>query len=58
LLDVAADAAIQEEADAAVTDALERGLVTSRELAWRADELGDRAALRIERALRSIGADA
>jgi predicted transcriptional regulator of viral defense system len=56
LLDEAADAATQEEVDLAVLDAVERGLVTERELLWRADELGDRAALRIERAFNDIKA--
>jgi hypothetical protein len=55
LLDVAADAATQGEVDAAVADALGRGLVSHRGLVWRADELGDRAALRIERALSAAG---
>jgi len=55
LLDVAADGTTQELADYAVDEALDRGLVTAHDLRWRADELGDRAALRIERALNSAG---
>ena len=50
LLDVAASEN-QESVDDAVAEALERGLVTAAALVRRADELGDRAALRIERAL-------
>jgi hypothetical protein len=55
LLDVAADAATQGEVDAAVADALGRGLVSHRDLVWRADEFGDRAALWIERTLSVAG---
>ncbi|MEU2200770.1 type IV toxin-antitoxin system AbiEi family antitoxin domain-containing protein [Isoptericola sp. NPDC019482] len=50
LLDIAASEN-QESVDDAVAEALERGLVTARALGRRADEFGDRAALRIERAL-------
>ena len=51
LLDVAAGPLSQEHVDTAIRDALERGLVSARRLRDRADEAGDRAALRIERAL-------
>jgi predicted transcriptional regulator of viral defense system len=51
LLDVAAGQAGQEAVTDAVTEALDRGLVTPRILRARADDAGDRAALRIERAL-------
>lgn len=50
LLDVAASER-QEVVDEAVAEALDRGLVTQRALRSRSDALGDRAALRIERAL-------
>ena len=51
LLDVAADDTTQEQVAVAVSDALTRGLVSSRRLRRRSDEFGDRAALRLERAL-------
>ena len=51
LLDVAATDLSQEHVDRAVLDALERGAATPRRLRARADAAGDRAALRIERAL-------
>ncbi len=51
LLDVAASDISQEIVDGAVAEALERGLVTPRRLRSLADAAGDRAALRIERAL-------
>lgn len=55
LLDVAADRDIdQESVDDAVREALERHAVTPYALRARSDELGDRAALRIERALGSV----
>lgn len=50
VLDVAATQS-QESVDEAVHGALERGLVTRRALRERGDDHGDRAALRIERAL-------
>jgi predicted transcriptional regulator of viral defense system len=57
LLDVAASrAATQEAIDDAVAEALERGLVTASMLRGRADEAGDRAALRLERALGAVSA--
>ncbi len=55
LLDVAAARDVgQESVDDAVTEALDRGLVTPGGLRSRADDLGDRAALRIERALGAV----
>ncbi|WHT18763.1 type IV toxin-antitoxin system AbiEi family antitoxin domain-containing protein [Crossiella sp. CA-258035] len=51
LLDTAAGTLSQEQLDTAVSDALDRGLVTPRQLRTRADRHGERAALRIERAL-------
>lgn len=51
LLDIAASDISQEIVDGAVTEARERGLVTARRLRSLADSAGDRAALRIERAL-------
>lgn len=50
LLDIAATER-QEAVDDAVAEALERGLVSRRALLSRADEFGDRAALRMERAV-------
>lgn len=51
LLDLAGSNTSQEQLDAAVAGALESGLTTPRRIRARADEAGDRAALRIERAL-------
>lgn len=52
LLDVAASRGVgQESVDDAVGEALVRGLVSPAGLRARADDFGDRAALRIERAL-------
>ena len=51
LLDLAGSDTAQEQLDAAVASALESGLTTPRRVRARADEAGDRAALRIERAL-------
>jgi hypothetical protein len=51
LLDAAAGDLSQEQLDVAVADGLQRGLVRPRRLRERSDEFGDRAALRIERAL-------
>lgn len=51
LLDVAAGELSQEHVDNAVAGALDRGLITVRRLRGRADQAGDRAALRIERAV-------
>lgn len=51
LLDLARGDTTQEQVTAAVGAALEQGLTTVRRIRTRADEAGDRAALRIERAL-------
>ncbi|TCO58643.1 type IV toxin-antitoxin system AbiEi family antitoxin domain-containing protein [Actinocrispum wychmicini] len=51
LLDVAAGDISQDQLNAAVSDALTRGAASPRLLRERSDEPGDRAALRIERAL-------
>jgi len=51
LLDVANSNLDQDQLTTAVSDALKRGSVTRRQLLARADEFGDHAALRIERAL-------
>lgn len=51
LLDLACAGTTQEQLEAAVSAALDQGLTTARRLRIRADEAGDRAALRIERAL-------
>jgi predicted transcriptional regulator of viral defense system len=53
LLDVAAADITQEQFDVAVSDALDRGLISPRRLRERSDEFGDRAALRAERALKA-----
>ncbi|MEH0108692.1 hypothetical protein V6N00_03045 [Tersicoccus sp. MR15.9] len=50
LLDVAATER-QEMVDDVVTEAIARGVVSRRALRLRADDFGDRAALRVERAL-------
>jgi predicted transcriptional regulator of viral defense system len=55
LLDVASGDLSQEQVDAAVTEALERGLVSAGRLRSRIDAFGDRAALRIERAVGAAG---
>jgi len=54
LLDVAAAGISQEQFDAAISEALERRLVSLPRLRARFDEFGDRAALRAERALRAV----
>lgn len=51
LLDAADGGISQEQVDSAVSDAVRRRLVSPRRLRSRSDELGARAALRIERAL-------
>ena len=51
LLDLARDDTTQEQVTAAVGTALEQGLTTVQRIRTRSDEAGDRAALRIERAL-------
>lgn len=55
LLDLAADRGTEQEAvDDAVLEALERAAVTPYGLRARSDDLGDRAALRVERALGAV----
>jgi predicted transcriptional regulator of viral defense system len=54
LFDVAAGETTQEQLDVAVSDALSRGLISPRRLRHRSDEFGDRAALRIERAIAAV----
>jgi predicted transcriptional regulator of viral defense system len=56
ILDVAAGEVSQEHVDSAVREAVDRGLVTSRRLRSAADIAGDRAALRVERALTAMDA--
>lgn len=56
LVDVASSSLDLDQIATAVRDALERGLVTPRRLRARADEAGDRQALRVERALAMIEA--
>lgn len=51
LLDVAFGDIGQEQLDVAVADALGRGLISARWLRARSDDHGERAALRIERAV-------
>jgi predicted transcriptional regulator of viral defense system len=51
LLDVAGGDTSQEQLDVALSEALAEGLVSPRRLRHRSDEFGDRAALRLERAL-------
>lgn len=51
LFDVAACDTSQEQVSAAIGDALDSGLVRRRDLLQRADGVGERAALRVERAL-------
>lgn len=53
LLDVAAGDISQDNLDSAVAEAVDQGATTPRRLRHRADEFGDRAALRIERALEA-----
>lgn len=57
ILDIAATDLGQEQVDKAVMDAVRRGLATPRRLRSRADNHGDRAALRIERALTALSVD-
>lgn len=54
LVDVANGDASPEVVNAAVADALERGLTTRRRLLRRAADAPDRAALRLERALAAL----
>ena len=51
LLDVAAGDTSQEQLEIALSDALAQGLAAARRLRLRSDEFGDRAAVRLERAL-------
>lgn len=53
--DAAAAELPQEFVDDAVASGLERGLFTRRRLLRQAETLGDRAALRLERALAGVG---
>jgi hypothetical protein len=55
LLDVAGGALDQDQLTGAVHEALARGLLTRRMILRRVDSFGDRAALRIERALAAGG---
>ncbi len=52
LLDVAAENLDLDQLATAISDAFEAGVVTRRQLLARADEFGDHAALRLERALQ------
>ena len=54
LVDVASGSLDLDHVATAVREALERGLVTTRRLRDRADQAGDRSALRMERALAMI----
>jgi len=56
ILDVAAGEVSQEHVDSAVRESVDRGLVTARGLRSSADAAGDRAALRVERALAAMAA--
>jgi predicted transcriptional regulator of viral defense system len=56
LIDVASGSLDLDQVVTAVVEALRRGLVTPKRLRARADAAGDRAALRIERALAAIEA--
>jgi predicted transcriptional regulator of viral defense system len=56
LLDAAESDVTQEQLDAAVSEAVQRGLASPLRLRTRSDEFGDRAALRIERALNAAAA--
>ncbi|MBP2476297.1 putative transcriptional regulator of viral defense system [Crossiella equi] len=55
LLDTAAGQTSQEQLDTAVTEALTRGLISPRRIRERSDTHGNRAALRVERALGAAG---
>jgi predicted transcriptional regulator of viral defense system len=57
LIDVASGSLDLDHVVTAVVEAQRRGLVTAKRLRARADAAGDRAALRIERALTAIAAD-
>jgi predicted transcriptional regulator of viral defense system len=56
LIDVASSSHDLDQVVTAVKEALDRGLVTPRRLRARAEEAGDRSALRIERALATVEA--
>ncbi|MCY7400520.1 MAG: type IV toxin-antitoxin system AbiEi family antitoxin domain-containing protein [Nocardioides sp.] len=53
LLDLASGSTTQDQLDSAFASALDHGLTTLRRIRSRADEADDRAALRLERALRA-----
>jgi len=57
LIDISSGSLDLDQVVTAVVEALRRGLVTAKRLRARADAAGDRAALRIERALAAIEAD-
>jgi hypothetical protein len=57
LIDVASGSLDLDHVVTAVVEAQRRGLVTAKRLRARAEAAGDRAALRIERALSAIEAD-
>ncbi len=57
LIDVASGSLDLDQVVTALVEALRRGLVTPRALRARADAAGDRAALRIERALARVQSD-
>lgn len=54
LLDLASGSTTQEQLDSAVASALDHGLTTLRRIRSRSDEAGDRAAVRLERALAAV----
>jgi predicted transcriptional regulator of viral defense system len=54
LLDVAAAGISQEQFNATISEALERRLISPHQLRARSDDFGDRAALRVERALGTV----
>lgn len=54
LVDVAEGNLAQEIVDAAVAAAIERGMLTRRDLRRRTADVRDRAALRLERALKAV----
>ena len=58
LIDIASGSLDLDQVVTAVVEAQRRGLVTAKRLRARADAAGDRAALRIERALAAIEAGA
>lgn len=55
LLDAASAGLTQDQVDVAVADAVNEGLVVPRRLRERSDAFGELTALRIERALSSLG---